>query len=87
MASFVLCLVLHHSALGAEQAADAPCLVGKARKAEKRRKVKGEAEREMSNAGTQLPLRTAAFIPLTGVVFEAIDPAKYAEGQLLRNFQ
>lgn len=38
----------------------------------------------MSNAGTQLPTRAAAFIPLTGIVFEAIDPAKHAEGQLLK---
>lgn len=29
----------------------------------------------MRNAGTQLPLRTAAFIPPKGLVFEAIDPA------------
>ena len=29
-------------------------------------------------AGTQLPLRTAAFIPREGVLLEAIDPAKYA---------
>ena len=29
----------------------------------------------MRNAGTQLPSRKAAFIPLTGIVFEAIDPA------------
>lgn len=41
----------------------------------------------MRNAGTQLPRWTAAFIPLTGIVFEAIDPAKYAEGQLLKNTQ
>ncbi len=29
----------------------------------------------MRKTGTQLPLRTAAFIPREGVLFEAIDPA------------
>ena len=32
------------------------------------------------NAGTQLPLRTAAFIPPKGIVLEAIDPARICEG-------
>ena len=29
----------------------------------------------MRKAGSQLPLRTAAFIPHEGILFEAIDPA------------
>lgn len=42
---------------------------------------------DMRNAGSQLPQWTAAFIPPKGIVLEAIDPAKYAKGQVLRNAQ